>query len=285
MKKLLYFMVALVAAVAVGACKGEAGVSELQKQVDSLENLNARNVSDLNNMTSFVAALSEGLDTIARQEGTLFYSNKGPEGTIADRNQLKKNLEAFASTLTEQREKIRRMADSLKAKGLNMQKLETLVTYLNKQIDEKDKMIVQLRHDLNQKNANIAQLRGRVSSLSQDNTSLSQKVQEQEKQLTAQSAKIGKGYVVMGSKKILRESGVLKRSKVNYDDLPHDLFTPVDVRTFGGMQIPASKPRVLSAMPSASYEIVKTGKESSEIHILDPEAFWSNTKYLIIQTN
>ena len=51
------------------------------------------------------------------------------------------------------------------------------------------------------------------------------------------------------------------------------------------LEIPAGKPKVLSTMPSSSYEIVRTSKDASEIHILDPEAFWSNTKYLIIQTN
>lgn len=289
-KNVFSFFIVLTTLTVVVACNGGAGVDELKRQIDSLENLNARNQSDLDNMSSFVSVLSEGLDTIAKQEGTLFYTNQGPEGTIVDREQLKKNLESFANTLAEQREKIRRMTDSLNAKGANMKKLETLITYLNKQIDEKDQMITRLQEELKQKNANIAQLSGKLSALSQNNSSLSQKVQEQEQQLSKQSAKINKGYVVMGSGKVLKESGIItgggfmKKSSVNYNDLPRELFTQVDTRTFGGMQIPAAKPKVLSAMPSSSYEIVKTGKDASEIHITDPEAFWSNTKYLIIQT-
>ena len=289
-KKVFSCFIVLTTLMVVVSCNGGAGVDELKRQVDSLENLNARNQSDLDNMSSFVAVLSEGLDTIAKQEGTLFYTNQGPEGTIVDREQLKKNLESFANTLAEQREKIRRMTDSLNAKGANMKKLETLITYLNKQIDEKDQMITRLQEELKQKNANIAQLSGKLSALSKNNNSLSQKVQEQEQQLSKQSARINKGYVVMGSGKVLKESGVItgggfmKKSSVNYNDLPRELFTQVDTRTFGGMQIPAARPKVLSAMPSSSYEIVKTGKDASAIHITDPEAFWSNTKYLIIQT-
>lgn len=281
MKKLLYFATAVIFLTSTAACGGSA--DNLKKQVDSLEIVNAQNQSIMDQMTSFVSVLSEGLDTIAKQEGRLFFTNKGPEGTIVDKEQLKKNLESFANTLVEQREKIRKMADLLEAKGMDMKKLETLIDYLNRQIDEKNQMITQLKNDLNQKNVNIAQLRGKVSSLSQDNQSLNQKLQEQEKLLS--SAKIGKGFVVMGSKKILKENGILKGSKINYDALPRELFTEVNTRTFGGMEIPAGKPKVLSTMPSPSYEIVRTGKNASEIHILDPEAFWSNTKYLIIQTN
>ena len=259
-KKVFSCFIVLTTLMVVVSCNGGAGVDELKRQVDSLENLNARNQSDLDNMSSFVSVLSEGLDTIAKQEGTLFYTNQGPEGTIVDREQLKKNLESFANTLAEQREKIRRMTDSLNAKGANMEKLETLMTYLNKQIDEKDQMITRLQEELKQKNANIAQLSGKLSALSQNNNSLSQRVQEQEQQLSKQSARINKGYVVMGSGKVLKESGVItggsfmKKSTINYNDLPHELFTQVDTRTFGGMQIPAARPKVLSAMPSSSLE-------------------------------
>ncbi|MGP1623102.1 Cbp1 family collagen-binding glycoprotein adhesin [Bacteroides heparinolyticus] len=281
MRKLLYLATALIALTGMAACGG--ATDKLRKQVDSLEAMNAQNQSIMEQMTSFVSTLSEGLDTIAKQEGRLFFSNKGPEGTLVDKEQLKKNLESFANTLMEQREKIKKMAEILEAKGVDMKKLETLIDYLNRQIEEKDQMITQLKNDLNQKNVNIAQLRGKVSSLNQDNQTLNKKLQEQEKLLS--SAKIGKGFVVMGSKKILKENGILKGSKINYDDLPHELFTEVDTRTFGGMEIPAGKPKVLSTMPSSSYEIVRTSKDASEIHILDPEAFWSNTKYLIIQTN
>ncbi|MCE9108122.1 hypothetical protein [Bacteroides pyogenes] len=282
MRKFLYFFTAILVLIGIAAC-GNGAADKLRKQVDSLETINAQNQSILENMTSFVSVLSEGLDTIAKQEGRLFFSNKGPEGTLVDKEQLKKNLDSFANTLMEQREKIQRMGALLEAKGMDMKKLETLVDYLNRQIDEKDKMITNLKNELDHKNVNIAQLRDKLTSMGQDNQALSQKLQEQEKLMS--SAKIGKGFIVMGSKKILKESGILKKSKVNYDDLPHELFTEVDTHTFGGMEIPAGKPKVLSTMPSSSYEIVRKGKEASEIHILDPEAFWSNTKYLIIQTN
>ena len=157
-KKVFSCFIVLTTLMVVVSCNGGAGVDELKRQVDSLENLNARNQSDLDNMSSFVSVLSEGLDTIAKQEGTLFYTNQGPEGTIVDREQLKKNLESFANTLAEQREKIRRMTDSLNAKGANMEKLETLITYLNKQIDEKDQMITRLQEELKQKMARLDEL-------------------------------------------------------------------------------------------------------------------------------
>ena len=281
----------ILSAIFMFSCKGgDTNVEQLKKQVDSLTQLTSRQQGDIDDMQVFVTTLAEGLDTIAKQESTLFYTNKGREGTLVDREQLKKNLEAFAQNLEEQREKVRTLTESLKAKGVQVEKLQTLINLLNQQIDEKDKMITQLKRELNNKNANIAQLSSKVNVLSQDNASLSQKVQEQQQQITAQNEKLNTGYLVMGSGKKLKEYGIIsggglfKKAQVNYASLPREVFTKVDIKTFGGIEIPAARPKLVSGAPSSSYEFVKTGKETSELHILDPEAFWSGGKYVVIQT-
>ena len=267
------------------ACGGNnENADQLKKQVDSLLNLNAQYEGDINSMTEYVGILAEGLDTIAKQEGTLFYTNKGKEGTMVDKDQLKKNLEAFADNLSELRAKAKTLENELSEKGEKMDNLQKLIAVLNQQIEEKDAMIKRLQTEIQQKNVNIAQLKGEVSSLSRGNKELSQKVQAQEKQIAAQNAKMNTGYVVMGSNGILKENGIIVKSKVNYGNLPLELFTKVDIRTFGGLQIPSGKPKMISNVPKSAYEFVKTSKTSSELHVLNPDAFWSNGKYIVIQT-
>jgi predicted nucleic acid-binding Zn-ribbon protein len=285
MKKILIYLTCALCFGLLLACGGSnENTDQLKKQVDSLTTLNAQYQGDLSNMTEYVSFLAEGLDTIAKQEGALFYTNKGKEGTMVDKAQLKKNLEAFADNLSELRKKVKNLEGELNEKGENMAKLQKLIAVLNQQIEEKDAMIRNLRAEIENKNVSIAQLRGLVSNLSKGNTELSQKVEAQEKQIAAQNAKMNTGYVVMGSSKILKENGIIVKSKVNYGNLPLELFTKVDVRTFGGLQIPTAKPKMLSNIPSSAYEFVKTSKTSSELHVLNPEAFWSNGKYIVIQT-
>ena len=266
------------------ACSGGDNSDQLKKQVDSLLTLNAQYQGDLSNMSEYVDVLAEGLDTIAKQEGALFFSNKGKEGTMVDKAQLKKNLAAFADNLNELREKVKSLESELSKKGANMAKLQKLIAVLNQQIEEKDAMIKKLQTEIEQKNVSIAQLRGEVSSLSQGNTELNQKVEAQEKQLAAQSEKMNAGYIVMGSSKILKENNIIVKGKVNYGNLPQELFTKVDMRTFGGLEIPTPKPKMLSNVPKNAYEFVKTSKTSSELHVLNPDAFWSTGKYIVIQT-
>ncbi len=64
---------------------------ELQAVIDSLRTANELVQNDLNDMTEFVTILANGLDSIASQEDILL-SNKGTEGVMLDREQLKNNL-------------------------------------------------------------------------------------------------------------------------------------------------------------------------------------------------
>lgn len=275
--------------VSVGCSENnQQNIEKLNKQIDSLKMENARKDGDIEDMMSFVGVLADGLDSIAKQEEILFYTNKGKEGTVVDRQQLKKNLEMFENTLANQKKKIAQLVDSLKARGESLSKLTSLVNYLNQQLEGKDLLIKSLRSDLDNKNVNIAQLQKRVSSLSEDNSRLSEKVEKQVNALTAQAEMINECYVKIGTKKQLTDLGLisggfLKKTKVNHDLLQKDKFTRVDIRTFTEIPIPSGDPKILTQMPASSYRIEKSGKTST-IFITDPTAFWSVSNFLIIQT-
>jgi len=255
--------------------------------LDSLKQENAKKDGDIRDMMSFVGILADGLDSIAKQEDILFYTNKGKEGTVVDREQLKKNLEMFENTLANQKKRIAQLVDSLKARGQSLNKLTTLVTYLNQQLEEKDNMIKSLRSDLNNKNVNIAQLQKRVTSLTESNTMLTEKVERQVEALTLQSEIINEGYVKIGTKKQLSDLGIisggfLKKTKVNYNAIQNGQFMRVDIRNFTEIPLQSSAPKILTQMPASSYRIEKKGKTST-LYITDPTAFWSVSNYLIIQ--
>lgn len=289
MKKLSLFILFLIVGLCFVGCSenGQKSIDLLSKQVDSLQKENAKKDSDIKDMMSFVGVLADGLDSIAKQEEILFYTNKGKEGTVVDREQLKKNLEMFENTLVNQKKRIAQLVDSLKARGESLSKLTSLVTYLNQQMEEKDVLIKSLRSDLESKDVNIAQLQKRVSSLSEDNTRLTEKVEKQVQALTVQSEIINECYVKIGTKKQLSDLGIisggfLKKTKVNHDVLQKDKFMRVDIRTFTEIPIQSGDPKILTQMPTSSYRIVKNGKTST-LYITDPTAFWSVSNFLIIQ--
>lgn len=282
-RKLLIF-----SALFLAACSGNKYNSQLEERIDSLQKENNRKDKDINDMTSYVSLLADGLDSIAKQESILFYTNKGREGTIVDKDQLKKNLDMFEETLNQQRQRISQLADSLRARGESLSNLSRLVTYLNQQLDEKNNQINELRSELQNKNVNISQLQNKVTALTEDNTQLNQRVETQVQALKTQTEMINEGFVKFGTKKELTDLGIisggfLKKKKVNLNAIQQDQFMRVDIRYFKEIPLNSGDPKILTQMPASSYKITKTSKNQSILYILDPTAFWSISNYLIIQ--
>ena len=283
-KKLLLFSVLFFA-----ACTGnQQEKAQLEERIDSLQKENSRKDKDINDMTTYLSLLADGLDSIAKQENILFYTNKGREGTIVDKDQLRKNLDMFEETLNQQRQRIAQLADSLKARGENLSNLSRLVTHLNQQLDEKNNQIQKLRSELQKKNVNISQLQKKVTALTEDNTQLNQRVETQVQALNAQTEMMNEGFVKIGTKKALSDLGIisggfLKKKKINLNAIQQDQFMRVDIRYFKEIPLNSGNPKVLTQMPASSYTITKTSKNQSVLSIIDPTAFWSISNYLIIQ--
>lgn len=284
-KKFILFAILLFAV----ACTGnKSDNSQMKERIDSLEKENNRKDKDIKDMTTYVSQLADGLDSIAKQEKMLFYTNKGREGTIVDKDQLKKNLDMFEETLKQQKQRIGQLAESLKAKGEKLEKLSHLVTFLNQQLDEKNAVINKLRSELENKNVNISQLQRQVTALSEDNAQLNQKVETQVMALNTQTEMINEGYVKIGTKKALSDLGIisggfLKKKKVNPNAIQKGQFMRVDIRYFKEIPLNSGDPKIMTQMPASSYRITKTAKDRSVLQILEPTAFWSISNYLIIQ--
>lgn len=287
MRKILIFFFGCATMLFFSCSNGNK--SEMEKKIDSLEQVNAKNQKDMNDLNAFITALSDGLDSISIHEEILF-SNKGKDGIYVDREQLKANLEMFENMLVQQKQRINQLDDSLRSKGMKIDKLENLVSYLNQQLDEKNREIKILREGIEKGKITISQLRGRVSSLSKNNEELTDKVNKQLEDLITQDEMINEGYVKIGTKKELKaggfiSAGFLKKTKVNYSDLPKSSFVRVDIRSFTEITINSKSPKILTQMPTSTYKFVKGDNGTTILQILDAKAFWNVSNYLIIQTD
>jgi len=266
---------------------GTGDTSNLQRQIDSLRQADEQHKSELNDVVSFIDALSQSLDAISVQEEQLFDGSLEKQGNT--RQLMLKRLEAFSETLTTQRERIKALSDSLLARGAKIEKLQGLITMLNQQMDQKDKMISQLRTELNNKNVDIAKLKTHVGQLTKANQEFAEYVENQVKAEAERSERDNAVYVVVGSSDVLKQAGItsgggfLSKKKVSAD-MPTEYFTKKDMRNFTQLEIPSAKPKIISNMPKKSYKLEKTGKDVSVLTITDPATFWSQTRYLVVQT-
>lgn len=269
----------LITLLLLTACGGKTDTSALEQTIDSLRQANQQQQNSLQEMTTFVTTMSDGMKAIAQQENMIF-NNGGNEGTSLDKEQLKSHLETLANTLTEQRSKIKALTDSLKARGADLSKMQGLIDNLTRQLEEKDKVIAQLRQDVEQKNFSIADLQKKLNVAMAGSAKYEQRAAKAEKELGT----ITSAYVLMGTKEALLDGGYIdKRKHVQTETMPKGDFTKVNIYQFTELDIPTRSPKLLTDHPRKSYSIEKIDKENRKLVITNPQLFWSSSRYLIIQ--
>ena len=281
MKQILRLSIACLTVAFLFAACGENrdNSKKFEKTIDSLKSVNQKQETELKDMTSFITTLSEGLNTIAVQEDMLF--SKDVEGKKLNKEQLKSQHAIFSNLLTEQRKRIEQLSDSLKARGVNLAKMQGLIDNLKRQLDDKDQMIEEFRKSLEQKNYDINELKSRLSSAAASNAELAQKAETAEKEL----AKHTTGYVLIGSEDALKEGGYIDRHEnALIGTMPKSGFTKVNIYDFRELVIPSKRYEICTDHPKRSFDVDRIDRHSRKLIIENPEMFWSNSRYLIIMT-
>ena len=281
-------VVALMLSFLFFSCGGHIDGSKLLAERDSILEVNERQQKELDDINFVMSEVSACLDSLAEQEQFLYVSKEGvklPKRTVLE------NLRSFEELLNRQRQQIAMLQDSLYNRKDSTSRYFKLVGFLSKELTEKNLTIQSLQKEIAVNKRNIAELQNQKSDL-EINVS---KLQEQEKihkqVMEMQSNMLNECYVKVGTKKELKDAGLLvdnglfSKKKVDNSNLNKDMFMKVDIRNFLELPISAKKIKIMTPEPPAtSYKIEKTN-DGVVLRIQDATAFWNASNYLIIQTN
>ncbi|MBQ8065844.1 MAG: hypothetical protein IJ144_04255 [Prevotella sp.] len=259
--------------------KTEAG---LTTRADSLQTALENREKDYQQLDEFLTVISEGLDSIAMQESELFNGDR--ESPLPTQGKVKEQLAAFKQTLKTQRERIASLEQQLAGSQGNGKKLQRIIVSLKAQLVEKENQIAALQDELNNKNVTIEELGQHMSALTQQTTEQQQVITSQNKMLQTQDDLMNEGYVFVTTKAELKKIGMWKSRRVDMNNIDKSKFRTVDIRTVTEFSINSKSPEILTQMPADSYIIEKNGSTST-LRIVDPQRFWSVSKYLIVRTD
>lgn len=107
-------------------------------------------------------------------------------------------------------------------------------------------------------------------------------VRSQTQTLSAQDELQNTAYYVIGTNNELRKYSVVKEDEI-LADFNKELFTKIDIRKTIEISILSKRVKILSNHPSTSYKFIGDKKIIQSLQILDYKAFWSNSKYLVIE--
>ena len=283
MKKIAYYLVAATIIVMATSCNG--GSASMKEQLDSLQTAYEQRNADYNELNDYLGVIATGLDSIALQEGQLLKNDESP---TLNREQIKKNLDAFQETLKNQRERIDVMEKKLKTNQKYSAHLRSIIATMKQQLAQKDEEIANLRKLVDDKNVDIAKLKENVQTLQQRNEMQAGLIASQNETILSRESSLNTVYIKFGTKKELKNAGLLdggflKKTKVDFDKIDKSAFKAVDKRKVGQIDLgEVKKAKVMTPQPEDSYRIDQAGKNMI-LSITDKEKFWGVYDFVIIQ--
>lgn len=284
MKKVTVFAIICIAMLANVSCGNK---TEGNPEADSLRNVVDSKMAEMDEMTLFLDAVNVSMDSVIDMEGGILRTMG--EGNLSVKDQIKQNLESYKLILARQHERIAILEEKLKNGDAKSQKMLKTIASLKKQLGEKDQAIVELTEELEKRNFDIQTLKGHVDRLNSNVAQLKEENKAQEVALETQSDMMNEAYVLIGSKKELKNAGLLaggslfKKSKLDMSQVNVSAFKKIDIRKIKTFSIPAKKAEILTQAPTGSYTMTTNDNGTCTLTVTDVTKFWSVSNFLVVK--
>ena len=262
---------------------------ELQANIDSLNVELAQVNSEMENVMGILNDVQEGFQQINEAENRV--NVKNAENAPANvKEQVKADLAFIQAKMKENRERIAELEARVEKGDKNAAALRRTVKNLKAELAAKEEQIAALQAELEAKNIRIQQLDTEVANLTNDKNALTAKNAANEKVIADQDKAMNTAWYVIAKKKSLKEQNVLTNTGLfkqgdvmEAADVNKEGFTEIDIRKVVEIPVGAKKATLLSAHPEGSYELVAGDDAMLTLKVLDPQTFWSVTRYLVIR--
>ena len=285
MKQLLLFC-GMLTLILSSCVKNSSDYKSLKAQRDSLLAVNAQNTAELDEIVSLLNEVEENFNSIKTAENYLAVQSSTPgELSPSVKDKVRADMRFVTETLGKNKEKIAELERKLKNSVVQSKQLRQTLDNLRTQFDEKTTALVALNEELERKDRKIAELSDNIITLSKDVQDLKVYSDEQQQTIDAQTRELNTVYYCYGTSKELKDQGILKSGQlgVNFNK---DYFIRVkDLNKLAFISLKAKKGKLVTKHPDGSYEFTKDANNQVELKILDPQNFWSLTKYLVVEVD
>lgn len=242
------------------------------------------------NALNTINEIENALEAVRAQENIIMMENQ--EGNT---NKAVSEINAIQQTLQENRKKIENLEKQLAEQGTKSKALTQTVNRLKKQLEEKDTYINNLKDELQQSRQQIAELNDQVTDLSNNITELNSNldvmtVQNAAQQATIenQDAMLNTVWICIATQQVLVEKGVLSKgglfqaSEISKQGFDKSQFMQGNKRDLDIIPLHTKKAKIMTNHPESSYKINEGEEGMLSIQILDKDAFWGMSNYLVV---
>ena len=259
----------------------KSGDSSLTMERDSLNRVIAQKDNEINDMMSTMNDIEEGFRAISAAENRVSVARKGEGASMKER--IQENVAFIQQTMQQNRELISKLRNQLRQSTVNSEQLRRTLDNLQKQMEEKDEQIKQLLAELQAKDIHITELTEQVSDLSDNVKELREETHQKTTTISNQDKQLNTAWFVFGTRRELKEQGIIEDGKVLEGNFNRDYFTKIDIRVDKEIKLYSRSATMLTAHPASSYTLERDANRQYVLRITSPEQFWSTSKYLVIQ--
>lgn len=260
--------------LAMVACENGPKRAQLMNENDSLQNVIRQRDTALDEMITSINIIEEGFRSINEAQGRVNL-DMTYEKSKSDR--LLEDIAFISSTLAKNKEQIELLQKQLEKSQSGSKQLKVMIENLQKQLNEKGLEVATLQTALAEKNIHIEELDKTIAELKQVKEVNERVISLQESELNSVWYAIGTKRELKGEK-ILSGGEVLREPNANMG-----YFTKADMRELNSIDTYAKSAKLLTSHPASSYNLVRDENKMYTLKITDPVAFWSVSRYLVIQ--
>ena len=280
MKKLFIFAMC---AIALASCNEGAKKAEAQARAerDSLNQVIAQKDDEINDMMTTLIDIEEGFREITEAQNRVTLAKSG-EGTNT-KQRIAENFQFIQSMMQQNKDLINKLKQQVRESSIKGDKLKKVIASLTEQMETKDKQITDLVEQLELKNIHIGELKYAINTLKEDAQSLQDENEAQSKTINAQDKQLNTAWFAYGTKDELKKQRILDGGKVLQSNFNKEYFTKIDIRVDKEIKLYSKSAKLLTTHPASAYTLQQDANKQYVLRITDPQAFWSTSKYLVVQ--
>lgn len=293
MKRILVYSLMIVfAATATSCVESSSKYKNLQAQLDSLQGNYGLQKNQLDEVFGTLNEVEAGLKSIRESENILtVQTDEGLNVASNNKEQIQSDIQSIQTAIKQYKNQIEKLKRNNRLQSVQFKRR---LTAIQKELNQKSEMIESLSKQLKEKDVQIAEKTKQVESLDQVVSDLKNNISklnteggEMRDKISTQDKQIYSAYYIVGTKedlikaKVLTRGGLFKSSKISYQ-AEKNAFIKIDFREISTINTNSEKAKVISNHPKGTYAMESINGEAV-LTISNPDSFWEQTKFLVIQ--
>ena len=269
---------------------------ELEQKILELEQTSSQKDEDIESFIESFTSIQTNLDSIKNLEGIITArAIDNPEMSSNAEDEIVEDMLLIYDNMKRTRDQIDQLEAEVSSSSIASEKLKKLIAKLKKDIVAKDNEITMLKEGLVEANIYIDKLMSSVDRLALENERRVQVIQQKNVELQEKEDEIQTGYWAHGTTKSLRSRNIIDKEgaflglggvKVVSEDMNLEDLEQINIQEVTEIPLSGKKPELVTSHPKHTYEFVMGDKNKVEKLVIDdPDAFWQNSKVLVIVTN